>query len=59
MTVNPSSAEEIIRGLERKSDKIRALSAAGYLTADIAKLLNLRYQHVWNVLDASTKTYSK
>ena len=33
------------------SDKIRALNAAGYPRAEIAKLLNKRYQHVRNVLE--------
>lgn len=32
------------------SDKIRALDAAGYSRAEIARLLNKRYQHVYNVL---------
>ncbi|HEX3701634.1 MAG TPA: AbrB/MazE/SpoVT family DNA-binding domain-containing protein [Phenylobacterium sp.] len=34
------------------SDKIRALSAAGYQRAEIARLLGKRYQHVRNVLEA-------
>lgn len=33
------------------SDKIRALDSAGYPRAEIAKLLNKRYQHVRNVLE--------
>lgn len=33
------------------SDKIRALDAAGYPRAEIAKHLNKRYQHVRNVLE--------
>lgn len=33
------------------SDKIRALDAAGYPRAEIAKLLDKRYQHVRNVLE--------
>ena len=33
------------------SDKIRALDAAGYPRAEIAKLLGKRYQHVRNVLE--------
>lgn len=33
------------------SDKIRALNAAGYPRAEIAKLLGKRYQHVRNVLE--------
>jgi hypothetical protein len=34
------------------SDKIRALDAAGYHRADIARVLGKRYQHVRNVLEA-------
>lgn len=34
------------------SDKIRALDAAGYPRADIARVLGKRYQHVRNVLEA-------
>lgn len=33
------------------SDKIRALDAAGYPRAEIARLLDRRYQHVRNVLE--------
>ena len=33
------------------ADNIRALDAAGYSRADIARLLNKRYQHVRNVLE--------
>lgn len=33
------------------SDKIRALNAAGYPRAEIARLLGKRYQHVRNVLE--------
>lgn len=34
------------------SDKIRALDAAGYPRAEIARMLDKRYQHVRNVLEA-------
>jgi hypothetical protein len=34
------------------SDKIRALNAAGYPRADIARVLGKRYQHVRNVLES-------
>jgi hypothetical protein len=47
------AVDAIIRGLQTKSDKIRALARVGYPTAEIARLLGLRYQHVYNVLDAS------
>ena len=40
----------VISGLRTKSAKIRALSEAGYTTADIGRILNIRYQHAYNVL---------
>ena len=43
-------AEEIVQGLETTSDKIRALANGGYDRADLATYLNIRYQHVRNVL---------
>lgn len=33
-----------------KSNVIRHLSSEGYKRADIAKMMNIRYQHVRNVL---------
>ena len=42
--------KELTRGLATKSDKIRALSEAGYGRGDIARFLGIRYQHVRNVL---------
>jgi hypothetical protein len=39
-----------INGLSSTSDKIRALARAGYLRTEIAKLLDIRYQHVRKVL---------
>lgn len=42
--------QEIVAGLNTKADKIRALNAAGYSRADIARLLGIRYQHVRNTL---------
>ena len=44
-------AEEILRGLETTSAKIRALAAAGYLRTEIRDLLGIRYQHVHKVLE--------
>ena len=41
---------EIAEGLPTKSAKIRALDAAGYKRANIARFLGIRYQHVRNVL---------
>lgn len=40
----------ISRGLPTTSAKIRALGAAGFSRADIARFLGKRYQHVRNVL---------
>lgn len=40
----------IAHGLPTKAAKIRALDAAGYVRADIARFLGIRYQHVRNVL---------
>ena len=48
----------ITSGLKTKSDKIRALNAAGVSRADIGRHLGIRYQHVRNVLvsDAALAT---
>ena len=43
-------ADEILRGLETTSDKIRALARAGYLRTEIREILDIRYQHVRKVL---------
>lgn len=43
---------EVVKGLTTVSDKIRALDAAGFERADIARFLQKRYQHVRNVLVA-------
>jgi AbrB family looped-hinge helix DNA binding protein len=40
----------IATGLPTKSSKIRKLDSAGYERADIARFLDIRYQHVRNVL---------
>lgn len=42
---------EIVDGLTTKADKIRALDAAGIARADIARFLDIRYQHVHNTLN--------
>lgn len=52
--MNSLSADDIIKSLETKSAKIRALAAAGFERADIARYLGIRYQHVRNVLLQST-----
>jgi len=43
----------VIEGLTTTSDKIRALARAGYLRTEISKLLDIRYQHVRQVLVAA------
>ena len=48
----PDSAamRRVVDGLSSISGKIRALDAAGYARADIARFLGRKYQHVRNVL---------
>ena len=43
-------ADEVVAGLTTKADKIRALFRAGYSRSEIAGHLDIRYQHVRNVL---------
>lgn len=50
MSPDPDRMSAIAGPLETVSDKIRALDAAGYARADIARFLGKRYQHVRNVL---------
>ena len=49
-TLETHRMREVVKGLETVSDKIRALDAAGFRRADIARFLDKRYQHVRNVL---------
>lgn len=42
--------ESVTGGLKTKSDKIRALSRRGVPTAEIARFLDIRFQHARNVL---------
>ncbi len=46
----------LVGGLKTKSDQIRALANVGYTRAEISKILNIRYQHVRNVLVGSNIT---
>jgi len=48
--ISRSSPEAVTEGLTSKSDKIRALARAGFLRAEIARILGIRYQHVRSVL---------
>jgi hypothetical protein len=49
--MNKADALRLAASNATVSDKIRALDAAGYPRAEIAKLLGKRYQHVRNVLE--------
>jgi hypothetical protein len=48
--IDHAAMARAVAGLETKSDKIRALGAAGFPRTDIARFLDIRYQHVRNVL---------
>lgn len=56
MSPDPDRMAAIAGPLETVSDKIRALDAAGYARADIARFLGKRYQHVRNVLTDDAQT---
>lgn len=42
-----------LAGMKTKADRIRALALAGYLRREIADIIDIRYQHVRNVLERS------
>src|SRR5213076_507765 len=48
--------EALLQGHKTVAGKIRALAAAGYPRAEIARILGKRYQHVRNVLEEPAKT---
>lgn len=48
--------DDVVAGLATKADKIRALNRAGYSRSQIAAFLNIRYQHVRNVLVDDERT---
>jgi hypothetical protein len=50
MNVRPANLDKLTQGLSTKSDKIRSLGRAGVPTSDIARFLDIRYQHARNVL---------
>lgn len=58
--MNRQDMEAIVAGVPTKSEKIRLLHRAGVAKADIARFLDIRYQHVYNVLlkDKATKPQS-
>lgn len=47
--------ERLLAGCKTVAAKIRALDAAGYPRAEIARILGKRYQHVRNVLEEPRK----
>lgn len=57
MTVTelPDRLQSALNGIETVSDKIRLLDHEGFARADIARILDKRYQHVRNVLEADAK----
>lgn len=50
--------ESIRSGSESTSNKVRRLSAIGIQRSEISKILNIRYQHVRNVLVTPLKKQS-
>lgn len=50
VTIQDSEIESIRTSSESTSNKIRQLSAKGLSRSDVSKILNIRYQHVRNVL---------
>lgn len=51
MGIDPRQMARLTKGLPSKSAKMRALAAAGYARADIARFLKTKYQFVRNVLE--------
>lgn len=49
------TAAELIAQYGNKSKAIRALNGEGHKTGEIAKMLDIRYQHVRNVLVTPVK----
>lgn len=56
---NHIDTNAITKGLKTKSDKIRALAAAGVERKHIARLIGIRYQHVRNVLEQDKQKASR
>lgn len=50
MSMQAVNFDSVTAGLTTKSDKIRALARSGAATKDIARYLDIRYQHARNVL---------
>lgn len=45
-----SDMQKVLNGMPSKSAKIRYLAVKGFSRGDIARILDIRYQHVRNVL---------
>ena len=52
---NVKIAEVDLSNCTNKSEKIRYLHSLGYKTGEIAKLLDIRYQHARNVIITPVK----
>lgn len=49
VVATPDIAKENVKGLDTKSSLIRFYLSKGYAIKDIAKHMNIKYQHVRNV----------
>jgi hypothetical protein len=50
IAVTEVEMDRLTAGITTKAAKVRALNEAGVSTADIGRYLDIRYQHVYNVL---------
>ena len=57
--VNEVKVDDEWMSLSTKSGQIRYLAAQGKTTSEISKMMNIRYQHVRNVLITPLKTMNK
>ena len=56
--LNEKQIENLISDLPTKSSKIRMLDSKGFTRSEISKILEIRYQHVRNVLITPLKNKS-
>ncbi|MDA0306136.1 MAG: hypothetical protein O3B76_07595 [Proteobacteria bacterium] len=54
-----NAMKQLCAGMKTKSDKIRTLGSADYTRSDIARFLDIRYQHVRNVLERAKEKEEK
>lgn len=59
VTVSEVNVDDEWMSLSTKSGQIRYLSSKGKTTSEISKMMNIRYQHVRNVLITPLKTMNK